>query len=820
MTARLCNWCMVTAVVLTLALPPSTLGADANIALGRPYAFSRPPDYGYCTDDGDSTDLTDGKRVAAEDVGFWTDKGCVGWGNGATGLTITIDLGRVEPISGVAYCAAAGSSDVTWPHAIHVFVSDDGDTYFRSGELFRLTTDDLPPPYGTYAVRRLAASSLRTFGRYVRFFVAPFPSYIFVDEIEVHRGAAELLRTDRGPPVTTDEVLSPAALTQQGSYLRIRRDVETLRRMLGKRTAVDAATLAELSAVRRELQETDFPLDPLTFRAVLPLNDLHSRVLATFGRLLSSTPDHARMIVWHTPPYEPIDLFAAPVGDHPDLRLKMMSGERRAETINLTNASGIARDLAVTVTGLPEGAGLRPLQVEYVGLADGRVSATALVPLARRGAAYTTRVPAGMTRQLWLCFEPAGLEPGDHRGRITIAGDDLVGSIAVTLSISPRTFPGRTDYGLGMWDYIFDEGWGIDPGNREAAHAHVMDDPLINTVWAAAESLPAPRGVGPRGDLEGAIDFTRWDRFVRFWPGKSHYFAFARFSPDQPFLGLDRNSRGFRRAVTQWARRWAEHNREALGLSPRQTDILFIDEPAGSTWLQATWQYADAFRKGTDEILVFNDPSVLHLHEDFGPELVGASDIICVDPQQFERASGPVRRRLSLLSGEGKQLWFYRALGPIRGYDPSYYRLQPWHSRRDGSTGGSFWAYHPPEHASSWNEYALGGRKNFTPLFIDGTSVTSSKQYEAMREGVMDWQYMQMLGDRVAELEKAGRTGPRLDAARELLDDLPKTLLQRVTDRYSRLYYYEWGTQCTMAEAARLQVLEALEGLDALDPRP
>ena len=31
-----------------------------NLALGRPYTFSHPPNYGGCTDPGDATDLTDG----------------------------------------------------------------------------------------------------------------------------------------------------------------------------------------------------------------------------------------------------------------------------------------------------------------------------------------------------------------------------------------------------------------------------------------------------------------------------------------------------------------------------------------------------------------------------------------------------------------------------------------------------------------------------------------------------------------------------------------------------------------------------------------
>ncbi len=57
--------------------------AGTNLLSGKKAAYSLKPNYGYCTDAGDPTDLTNGKFwQSGGKTGFWTDKGTVGWGVG------------------------------------------------------------------------------------------------------------------------------------------------------------------------------------------------------------------------------------------------------------------------------------------------------------------------------------------------------------------------------------------------------------------------------------------------------------------------------------------------------------------------------------------------------------------------------------------------------------------------------------------------------------------------------------------------------------------------------------------------------------------
>ena len=67
-----------------------------NLARGKRYTMEPSPNYKYCTDEGDKTQLTDGVYTKGY---FWTQKSTVGWSH-ARHVIITIDLGTVQPIRG------------------------------------------------------------------------------------------------------------------------------------------------------------------------------------------------------------------------------------------------------------------------------------------------------------------------------------------------------------------------------------------------------------------------------------------------------------------------------------------------------------------------------------------------------------------------------------------------------------------------------------------------------------------------------------------------------------------------------------------------
>ena len=68
-----------------------------NLALGRPYTFSHPPNYGGCTDPGD------GVRNGS----VWSRKGTAGWVSGAQSKSIEIDLGQICSVEGLTFASGA-----------------------------------------------------------------------------------------------------------------------------------------------------------------------------------------------------------------------------------------------------------------------------------------------------------------------------------------------------------------------------------------------------------------------------------------------------------------------------------------------------------------------------------------------------------------------------------------------------------------------------------------------------------------------------------------------------------------------------------------
>jgi hypothetical protein len=158
-----------------------------NLALHKTVTLDTPPNYPEVSDAADATQLTDG-RLAAK-TPLWYDKQAVGW-VGAHPAQFTIDLGKVQPIRGVALHTAAGQAGVEWPASVQIYVSDTGEQFSPAGDLMKLLTHQ--PPARGYAAAWLMTEKLKTHGRYVKFICTPGDkgngAYVFLDEVQIDRG--------------------------------------------------------------------------------------------------------------------------------------------------------------------------------------------------------------------------------------------------------------------------------------------------------------------------------------------------------------------------------------------------------------------------------------------------------------------------------------------------------------------------------------------------------------------------------------------------------------------------------------------------------
>jgi len=170
------------------AMQRKAIAQPVNLAYGKSVTVSNPPNYALCTDPDDDIELTDGV-YAPGPYQIWTHPETVGW-QYINPVTITVDLGTVKAISGVAFSTAAGCCGVNWPSSIYIAVSNDGTNWHYAGNLVTLA-DDTPPASG-YAAFVYKTDALQTVGRYVTLIVNA-SSFIFSDEIEIYEGDSDWL---------------------------------------------------------------------------------------------------------------------------------------------------------------------------------------------------------------------------------------------------------------------------------------------------------------------------------------------------------------------------------------------------------------------------------------------------------------------------------------------------------------------------------------------------------------------------------------------------------------------------------------------------
>jgi len=796
----------------------------ANLALHRPYTITPAPNYTHCTDPDDKTQLTDGVYSVGY---FWAQKSTVGWSNRSP-VTITVDLGQVEPLAGVSYNTAAGVAGVAWPTLAALLVSDDGTEWTALGDLVRLSTKAGAPRPDVYSVHRFATAELRARGRYVRLIVSQTP-YCFVDEIEVYRGPDALLaQAPAGRRVADTDGLFTDMQVLSGIHWRLRTDLAHARSAL----AVSALPAAAKEALLRQAATLAARIDtlpeevPAGFRTVLPLNEIHAGIYALNAPLLRQR-GVAGLTAWTPNRWDPLSPTQAPetaAPPAPALRVDTMRNERRAAALNLTNATDASLNAELTVSGLPGGENPPYLSLREVLFTDTNRRtpvATALPEAERTATGWTVAVPAGTTKQVWLSFLPRAVEPGEYQGQLRVAAGAGVAAVRVplTLVVYPFVFPEQPTLSLGGCDYT----------NGKAAYYHASGNLVslqkslrehgVDNPWATAAVMPSGARYDGTGRLTNPteLDFGEWDAWVTRWQGARLYTVFL--SINAGFNGEKMGTPRFNTMVGDWVTAWVEHAR-GQGLTPSQLAVLLVDEPGGA-WKadkaaledETILTWAKAIHAAQPGLVVWEDP--VHPDPSKGnPEMFANCTVLCPNIPMFMAAAPAFREFYVAQQKAGRVLWFYSCSGPSMLLDPySYHRGQQWWAIQYGAMGVVYWAFGCGGGiGNSWNAYAQTGVE-YSPFFVGQDAVTDAKQWEAVREGVQDYEYFVMLRRRLAELDAKGRGGAPVDAARKLLTAGPAEVTAAIDEKS-----LEWSVPKDrgVMDRVRVQVLQALAQLQAL----
>jgi hypothetical protein len=829
------------------------------MALGARYTLFPNPNYALCTDPDDKIQLTDGKSTTRY---FWTQKGTVGW-QGKPYVLITVDLGRVRPIQGVAFTTAAGRAGVLWPASIRILLSDDGKAFYDAGDLVALDHKTHGPWPKDYAIRRLATTELRGKGRYVRFLAQPSGPYIFCDEVEVFEGPAELLQAAHaGEPIVDIGKFYRQGRVRTLVKNRWQADVASLRQAIddaGAAAANSAELRRRLDAVQTQLEREEPTVDA-NFRAVLPIGAAHARLFqiqADLWKALGAPSVRAAnwgivdirggpvilgdlaLSVWTANPWDPLDPFAAPPkSPAASLEIHAMRGEYRAAAFNLANATQQTLRVQINMEGLPGGPtpGYVTLhEVPWTDSSAGHPVAAALPEVRPDPNGWVVTVVPGLVRQVWLTFHPTDLPAGDYQARLRIrpsqgspvvakelaspaggrgaggeGGDWLSLPLPLHLRIWPMEFPKTPTLRLGGWCYTNGRGqYGITAENREPLLRHLQEH-FVNCPWAGASVMMQCK-FASHDPTQVELDTREFDDWIAQWPHAAQYRVFL--SVGSSLGGAKMGTAKFEQRVGAWISAWVRHL-AGKAVAPERLALLVHDEPHEATDTGPLVAWARAIHAAEPRVMIWEDPTYRDLSK-LPPDVCEVSTVLCpnrpmwlADGKRFEEF---YRRQ----QAAGRVLEFYSCSGPARALDPySYYRLQAWHCWQIGAVGSSFWAFADNSGASSWNEY-LVSIGPFTPLFLDQRTVTAGKAMEAIRESVEDYETLAMLQKAVGRANGGTGVSPVRDAAavgraESLLSTAASDVLAAAGA--DKLLWKEPKDR-GRADAVRVKLLEALESL-------
>ena len=514
------------AVTLAIALATGA-GADTaieplagtNLALGKTATFSLEPNYRRCAG-GDETDLFDGVFWQPGATGFWTDKGTVGWKFGRHGVLIAVDLGDVYAIDTIGFDTASGASQVTFPAALLVYVSDDGETWRYAADLI-----DEVIPQDQYVRHRFVVRGLQTRGRHVAVYLAKGGFYGFVDEIEVMEGAGDPSAVSfQGAGIARSEIESDALERAEGAVQK-NIDLYFLQAARAQVASVEggdtATVLRQLEALEKRVFD-DGNTAEMDYLGGLPYTEVGRRICAAMGAYFSRGDGRAALLwqptgsMWshRTSPFaRPAEAVA------PDLHADMMIGEYEPVAFNVSNNTAEPMAIQVEVDEMrgaegdlwPEAQIARYIATHVVG-SGFLFFDDALPPLGDGGAT----IPPGMTRQVWLVLHARGVAPQQYEGRVVVAVGDATFELPLSATVYPVEMPADPTYTAQSWGYFT---WTPSKGYEQQAAAE-LERCYANAHVLHHAYIPWPRVDEATGQLVRPVevDFARLDEMLAYRP--------------------------------------------------------------------------------------------------------------------------------------------------------------------------------------------------------------------------------------------------------------------------------------------------------------
>jgi len=573
--------------------------------------------------------------------------------------------------------------------------------------------------------------------------------------------------------------------TQNSVKDRINFDILKIKTLIGKSILTNKSDLiSQLDILATEASSLVYPIEGEKFKAILPFdNVLHKKVFSIYSQVLDLyIPNHENLFIWHTAKNEKLDLYETPIDNMGSLNIKMMRNEYRYETFNISNGSPLSQKVNLSILNVPSNIDIKIFRGEFVddrridsafpstwyknlpGGVDNKGGTDALIELTPP---YEVNIPSGTTKQITLLVKTDNTIAGNYPIDINLNSTATISqeTIRVNLTVSDIKLS-KIDYSLTMYDYIADKKYAVSDNNQEALintfNSHYADIPRV--------ILPLPNNASwdETGKFIGVYDFSKLDNVLNLFPNAKKYFASLKIGSSYTvgkikFLSTEE----WKRAVGTWIKALSKHMIQR-GKNPSQLLIGVASEPKTLNELNRGVQIAKAIKQYAPEIITFATVNAkAGVSTEKGRELIDNLDVISIARHHFYGNTSEENKltleeqlfykNLRNRSNGKKELWFYGTNFSL-SYSASDRLLHITRDFYNNADGSGYWSLvDNGKNPSGWNMYPIYRpeeiKTRYSPIYIDETSVTTSRQWEAIREAQQNNKYLIMLKNIVKKLE-------------------------------------------------------------------
>ncbi len=771
-------------------LPQTAVNNGDNLALNKKYTMAKAPDYHLCRDADDAVQLTDGGKTVGY---FWTQKSTVGWHSNKPAIVV-IDLEKTEPICGASWsCAAAAPAGVHWPSSIWVLASEDKENWQFLGDLVQFGTRvKKEPDHSSFINFTYETREMKGKGRYVALIgTAPGTSAIFCDEIEIFRGSDDLLKEPMKASIVAKNgnfndffTLSTIKNIFMANLETIAAEIKACPDSFAEKAKAQAlaaecsneiATLPMLDGISKMSSEMPFALYPLSTK-ILALNAYVQR-----------SKGFSRPFVWKSNRWENVSFIGNAQDDKAGVALSitMMRGEVRSEAFSIANPTDAPQAFTIDASAVNPALGIRAFQAVVTTTKDEKAISSALRELPFEGGKAKVTVPAGCNVQVWLmCYKPTA-KAGVYEAAVKVVGAKNP-SVKLSVEIVGIEFPKDPRLNVGGWEYA-----GTYNAKNYLGNMAFMREIGVNCTWNRTEAMPMNPKFDEEGHLTNAaeLDFRSFDRWIKEWPN-AHFYCIAHFMSRTEFFGEKANTPRYERMVIDYYKA-LEGRMSYLNLKPEQLVYLYHDEPYSVAGDTIVVNFLKVIRKEKFRMQFFQDPTWTSPEKGI-PEAFSLPDILCPNTPMMTREGKHFKDFYSKQREDGRTLWLYSCSGPAKQLDPlHYWRGQAWQCHQMKAWASFFWAFGcTAGSGDSWNVFSRNGTE-FGPYFVSREGpITDSKQAEAIRESVADFEYMKMLEAESARVKAANPKHPALAEAEKALAEAPAEVVAAIKDET-----FQWKTE-------------------------